>query len=102
MDFSCSFSVVVTSDCVSDHTVRKGRDAVLRSDHASRRHDAGQFYVNAQDSFSCTGSRGDKALTFGFHSYHITWPSKSFSRFENFGKRCSVRLYWHFYDRLIF
>ena len=59
-------------------------------------------YLNAQDSFSCTGSRGDKALTFGFHSHHITWPSKSFSRFENFGKRCGVRLYWHFYDRLIF
>ena len=61
MDFSCSFSVAVTSDCVSDHTVRKSFDAALRSDHVSRRHDAGRLYVNAQDSFSCAGSRRDEA-----------------------------------------
>ena len=36
---------------MSDHTAG-GHPAVLRSDHASRRHDAGQLYVNAQDSFS--------------------------------------------------
>lgn len=101
MDFSCSFSVVVISDGVSDHTAG-GHPAVLRSDHASRRHDAGRLYVNAQDSFSCTGSRGDKPYVLAFHQHHITWPSKSFSCFENFGKRCGVRLYWHFYDRLIF
>ena len=96
MDFSCSFSVAVTSDCVSDHTVRKSFDAALRSDHASRRHDAGRLYVNVQDSFSCAGSRGDETLRSGFHRHHITWLPKSFSRFENFVKRCVVRLCWHF------
>ena len=45
---------------------------------------------------------GDEALRSGFHRHHITRRSKTFSRFENFGKRCSVRLYWRFYDRLIF
>ena len=38
---------------MSDHTAG-GHLTVPRSDHASRRHDAGRFYVNAQDSLSCT------------------------------------------------
>ena len=38
---------------MSDHTAG-GHLAVPRSDHASRRHDAEQLYVNAQDSLSCT------------------------------------------------
>ena len=53
-------------------------------------------YLNAQDSFSCTGSRGDEALTFGFHRHHITGLPKSISRFENFGRRCGIRLPWRF------
>lgn len=87
--FCCAFC------CMSDHTAG-GHPAVLRSDHASRRHDAGRLYVNVQDSFSCAGSRGDETLRSGFHRHHITRPSKSFSRFENFEKRCDVRLCWYF------
>ena len=83
------------SCCMSDHTAG-GHPAVLRSDHASRWHDAGQLYVNVQDSFSCAGNRRDEALCSGFHRHNITRPSKSFSRFENFRKRCGVRLCWHF------
>ena len=87
---------------MSDHTAG-GHPAVLRSDHASRRHDAGRLYVNAQDSFSCAGNRGGmKPYASGFHRHHITRPSKSFSRFENFGKRCGVRLCWHFLRTVCF
>jgi hypothetical protein len=45
---------------------------------------------------------GDEALRSGFHRHHITRPSKSFSRFENFGKRCGVRLCWHFLRMFVF
>ena len=38
---------------MSDHTAG-GHLTVPRSDHASRRHDVEQLYVNAQDSLSCT------------------------------------------------
>ena len=43
------FLCCVSAACPITQWIKK---AVLRSDHASRRHDAGQLYVNAQDSFS--------------------------------------------------
>ena len=35
-----------------------GEHAALRSEHASRGHDAEQLYVNVQDSFSCAETVG--------------------------------------------
>jgi len=77
---------------------RRVCDAVSQSQHESREHAQAQrraceaAYVNAQDSFSCAGSLGGEAGCIGFHRHHITRLSKSFSRFENFGKCCGIRL----------
>jgi hypothetical protein len=65
--FGCIFLIIEfilppgTVECsvlschMPDHTAG-GEAATLRSDHASRRHDAERLYVNVQDSFSCAGN----------------------------------------------
>ena len=60
---------------------RRVCDAVSQSQHESREHAQAQrraceaAYVNAQDSFSCTGSRWDETLRAGFSSapYHMAF-----------------------------
>ena len=61
------FVVVLSAVCPITQQ-EEGHPVALRSDHASRRHDTGQLYVNVQDSFSCAETLGSKPEVLAFGS----------------------------------